>query len=71
LTIKKCCLLFLRKELFFIDKPKNLIILKVALSVVVQRMVQSEKSGIAFSIDPVTNDKNKMVMKQSLAWGNT
>ncbi len=36
---------------------------KVGLAAVVQRMVQSEKSGIAFSIDPVTNDKTKIVIE--------
>ncbi len=36
---------------------------KVGLAAVVQRMVQSERSGIAFSIDPVTNQKNKIVIE--------
>ncbi len=36
---------------------------KVGLAAVVQRMVESEKSGIAFSIDPVTNDKSKIVIE--------
>lgn len=36
---------------------------KVGLAVVVQRMIESDKSGIAFSIDPVTNDKNKIVIE--------
>ncbi|MBI4225576.1 phosphoenolpyruvate synthase [Candidatus Roizmanbacteria bacterium] len=36
---------------------------KVGLAVVVQRMVQSQKSGISFSIDPVTNDKGKIVIE--------
>lgn len=36
---------------------------KIGLAAVVQRMVQSEKSGIAFSIDPVTNDKTKIVIE--------
>lgn len=36
---------------------------RVGLAAVIQRMVQSEKSGIAFSIDPVTNDKNKIVIE--------
>ncbi len=36
---------------------------KVGLAAVIQRMVQSDKSGIAFSIDPVTNDKTKIVIE--------
>src|SRR3989344_1175516 len=31
--------------------------MKVGLAAVVQRMVQSEKSGIAFSINPISNDR--------------
>lgn len=42
---------------------------KVGLAAVVQRMVQSEKSGIAFSIDPVTNDKTKIVIEAIFGLG--
>jgi len=42
---------------------------KVGLAAVVQRMVQSEKSGIAFSIDPVTNDKSKIVVEAVVGLG--
>lgn len=42
---------------------------KVGLAAVVQRMVESEKSGIAFSIDPVTNDKSKIVIEAIFGLG--
>jgi pyruvate,water dikinase len=42
---------------------------KVGLATVVQRMVESDKSGIAFSIDPVTNDKNKIVIEAIFGLG--
>ncbi len=42
---------------------------KVGLAAVVQRMVQSTRSGIAFSIDPVTNDKNKIVIEAIFGLG--
>jgi pyruvate,water dikinase len=42
---------------------------KVGLAVVVQRMIESEKSGVAFSIDPVTNNKNKIVIEGILGLG--
>ncbi|EKE14239.1 MAG: hypothetical protein ACD_12C00613G0006 [uncultured bacterium] len=42
---------------------------KVGLAVVVQRMIESEKSGVAFSIDPVTNDKNKIVIEAIFGLG--
>ncbi len=37
--------------------------MKVGLAAVVQRMVQSEKSGIAFSIDPITNSKDVVTIE--------
>lgn len=42
---------------------------KVGLAAVVQLMVQSEKSGIAFSIDPVTNDKSTLTIEAILGLG--
>ena len=42
---------------------------RVGLAAVVQRMVESEKSGVAFSIDPVTNDKNKIVIEAVFGLG--
>src|SRR5260221_9762400 len=35
---------------------------KVGIAVPIQRMVESVKSGIMFTIDPVTNDKSKVVI---------
>lgn len=42
---------------------------RVGLAAVVQRMVQSQKSGIAFSIDPVTNDKRKIIIEAIFGLG--
>lgn len=40
---------------------------KVALAIPVQLMVQSEISGVMFSVNPVTNDKRQIVIEA--AWG--
>ncbi len=40
---------------------------KVKISVVVQKMIQSEVSGVMFSIDPVKNDKDRIVIES--VWG--
>lgn len=40
---------------------------KVKISVIVQKMVQSEVSGVAFTVDPVTNNKDKIVIEA--VWG--
>lgn len=37
--------------------------IKVGIALVVQKMVESEKSGVMFTIDPVTNDKSKIVIE--------
>jgi pyruvate,water dikinase len=42
---------------------------KVGLAAVVQLMVQSEKSGVAFSIDPVTNDMDKVTIEAIFGLG--
>lgn len=39
----------------------------VKVSVVIQKMIQSEVSGVIFTIDPVTNDKEKIVIES--VWG--
>ena len=43
--------------------------LKVGIALVVQKMVESDKSGIMFTIDPVTNDKSKIVIEAILGLG--
>jgi len=39
----------------------------VKIAVMVQRMVQSEVSGVMFSIDPVNNDKDRIIIES--VWG--
>ncbi len=36
---------------------------KIGIAIPVQKMVESEESGIMFTIDPVTNDKSKIVIE--------
>jgi pyruvate,water dikinase len=42
---------------------------KVGIAVPVQKMVQSEASGVMFTIDPVTNDKSKVVIEAVFGLG--
>ena len=39
----------------------------VKISVIVQKMIQSEASGVIFTIDPVTNEKDRIVIES--VWG--
>jgi len=36
---------------------------RIGIAIVVQKMAESEKSGIMFTLDPVTNDKSKIVIE--------
>lgn len=37
--------------------------LKVGIALVIEKMIESEKSGIMFTIDPVNNDKSKIIIE--------
>lgn len=66
-AVKKCwASLFTSRSIFY--RVENKIPHeKVKISVIVQKMVQSEVSGVIFSIDPVTNEKDKIVIES--VWG--
>ena len=42
---------------------------KIGIALVVQKMVESNQSGVMFTIDPVTNDKSKIVIEAILGLG--
>ena len=44
---------------------------KVKLAVVVQHMVQSEKAGVFFTVDPISQDVNKMTIEGAYGLGET
>lgn len=58
--------LFTERSIFYRVK-NNIKHEKVKVSVAVQKMVQSEVSGVMFSVDPVKNEKDKIVIEA--VWG--
>lgn len=67
-AVKKCwCSIFSPRALFYRLKSND--VSDIAVAVVVQEMVQSEESGIAFSINPATNNKNEIVIEAVLGLG--
>jgi pyruvate, water dikinase len=42
---------------------------KISVAVVVQKMIQSEKSGIAFSVHPITQDPNQLIIEAGYGLG--
>src|SRR3990167_5301599 len=67
--IKECYASLFTTRAIYYRHEKKFDHFKVGLAAVVQRMVQSEKAGIAFSIDPVTNDKTKIVIEAVFGLG--
>jgi len=58
--------LFTARSIFY-RKQNKISETGVKISVIVQKMIQSEVSGVMFSIDPVTNDKDRIIIEA--VWG--
>jgi len=67
--VKECYASLFTERAIYYRHENNFDHMKVGLAAVVQRMVESEKSGVAFSIDPVNNDKNKIVIEAIFGLG--
>ena len=66
-NVKKCwASLFAPRALFYRVK-RGLKRKKVSVAVVVQKMIQSDVSGVCFTVHPVTKDRNQMVIEA--CWG--
>jgi len=66
-SVRKCwASLFTQRALFYREQ-NNISHKKVKISVIIQKMIQSEVSGVIFTVDPVTNDKDKIIIEA--VWG--
>ena len=65
--VKKCWSSLFTPRAIFYRFEKKLHTSKVSVAVVVQKMIQSTVSGIAFTVHPVTEDKNQMILEAG--WG--
>ena len=66
-NVKKCWSSLFTPRAIFYRHEKKLLKTKVSVAVVVQKMVESEISGIAFTVHPVTKDKNQIIIEAG--WG--
>ena len=66
-NVKKCWASLYTPRALFYRVERGLHRKQVSVAVVVQKMVQSEVSGICFTVHPVTKDKNQMVIE--VGWG--
>lgn len=60
--------LFNARAIFY-RQEKKISLDRAGIAVPIQRMVESEVSGVAFSIDPVSNDKNVIVVESVYGLG--
>ncbi|PIR92959.1 hypothetical protein COT99_03395 [Candidatus Falkowbacteria bacterium CG10_big_fil_rev_8_21_14_0_10_43_10] len=68
-NVKRCWSSLFTPRAIFYRYEKKLSDQQVLVAVVVQQMVQSEISGIAFTVHPVTKDKNHMVIEAGYGLG--
>lgn len=68
-NIKKCWASLFTSRAIFYRLENNLHKQKISVAVVVQKMVDSDKSGIAFSVHPVTQDRNQLIIEAGFGLG--
>lgn len=67
--IKTCWASLFTARAIFYREEKKFDHIKVGLSAIVQKMIQSQVSGVMFTINPVTNDKRVYVIEAILGLG--
>ncbi len=68
-SVKKCWSSLFTARAIFYRVEKGLLGKSISVAVVVQKMVQSEVSGVAFTVHPVTKDYNQMVIEAGFGLG--
>jgi pyruvate,water dikinase len=67
--VKKCWASLFTPRAIFYRFEKGLQKSDVSVAVVVQKMIESEKAGTAFSVHPVTQDKNQIIIEAGFGLG--
>jgi pyruvate,water dikinase len=68
-NVKQCWSSLFTPRAIFYRHEKKMLKIKVSVAVVIQKMVDSEISGIAFTVHPVTQDKNQMIIEAGYGLG--
>ncbi|HLD62279.1 MAG TPA: phosphoenolpyruvate synthase [Candidatus Norongarragalinales archaeon] len=68
-AVKACWASLFEARAIYYRNEKGFEHLRVGIAVVVQKMVQSEKSGIAFTVDPVTQNENNIIIEAGFGLG--
>jgi len=67
--VQECWASLFTPRAIFYRFEKGLDTTKISVAVVVQKMVNSEVSGIAFSVHPVTEDRNQLIIEAGFGLG--
>jgi len=67
--VRECWSSLFTPRAIFYRHEKGLIDAYVSVAVVIQKMIQSEISGIAFTVHPVTEDPNQMIIEAGFGLG--
>ena len=70
-ALRECWASLFTPRAIFYRKENKIPHEKVKISVIVQKMVQSHVSGVMFTIDPVSNEKDKIVIEAVWGLGET
>jgi pyruvate,water dikinase len=68
-NVKKCWSSLFTPRAIFYRYEKKMVDQRVSVAVVVQQMIQSEISGICFTVHPITKDRNQMVIEAGYGLG--
>lgn len=68
--VQECWASLFTPRAIFYRFEKNLHDTKISVAVVVQKMIKSEVSGIAFSVHPITEDENQMIIEAGWGFGD-
>lgn len=68
-NVKKCWASLFTPRAIFYRFEKGFHKSRISVAVVIQKMVNSEKSGIAFSVHPVTQDDNQLIIEAGFGLG--
>lgn len=68
-NVKKCWASLFTPRAIFYRFEKDLHNHRINVAVVVQKMIQSEVSGIAFSVHPITEDPNQLIIEAGYGLG--
>ncbi len=70
-NVRKCWASLFTPRAIFYRFEKSLHKTEISVAVVVQKMVDSEESGIAFSVHPVTEDPSQLIIESGFGLGES